>query len=264
MSRRVRIALAALVWALGCVAIAQADGPPQGIVRPTQEPAQPSLQLGAQLYAGNCASCHGIAGSGITHPRPGSGNIEGQGPSLRGVGEQASDFYLRVGFMPLAHPREEPQNNRVWFNDKEIRSLNMYVASLGRGPSIPQVDASAGSITEGLKLFTDRCAGCHQMVGRGGYVYGARVPPLQGYTPTEIAEAVRIGPYLMPKFSAKDISDSQLNSLVRYVLDTANPDNHGGWGIGNLGPIPEGMVIAWIAIPLVLLSCLAVSRRLGK
>jgi ubiquinol-cytochrome c reductase cytochrome c subunit len=264
MSRRVRIMLAALAWALGCVAIAQADGPPQGIVRPTQEPSKPSVQLGAQLYAGNCSTCHGIAGAGITHPRPGAGDVQGQGPSLRGVGAQAPDFYLRVGFMPLAHAHEEPQNNRVWFTDTEIRSINMYVASLGKGPGIPHVNPSAGTIQEGLKLFTDHCAGCHQMVGRGGYVYGARVPPLQGFTPTEIAEAVRIGPYLMPKFSAKQISDSDLNSLVRYVESTADPDNHGGWGIGNLGPIPEGMVVAWIAIPLVLLACLAVSRRLGS
>ena len=87
------------------------------------------------------------------------------------------------------------------------------------------------------------------------------VPPLQTVKATQIAEAVRIGPYLMPRFPRSEISDTQLNSIIRYVLSTRHPDNRGGWGIGNLGPIPEGLVTWWIAAPLLLLSCLAVGRR---
>ena len=36
-------------------------------------------QLGAQLYAGNCATCHGIAGEG-SNGRRGAGDIVGKGP----------------------------------------------------------------------------------------------------------------------------------------------------------------------------------------
>ena len=95
----------------------------------------------------------------------------------------------------------------------------------------------------------------------GGFVTGARVPPLQGVTATEIAEAVRIGPYLMPRFSRRQISDAQLNSLIRYVLSTRHPDNRGGWGIGNIGPIPEGLVTWWIGAPLLIGACLLLARR---
>jgi len=65
----------------------------------------------------------------------------------------------------------------------------------------------------------------------------------------------------MPRFSTSQISAAQLNSLIRYVLSTRHPDNRGGWGIGNIGPIPEGLVTWWIAAPLLLLACLAVGRR---
>jgi hypothetical protein len=44
-------------------------------------------------------------------------------------------------------------------------------------------------------------------------------------------------------------------------LSTNHPDNRGGWGIGNIGPIPEGLVTWLIAMPLVLLACLVVARR---
>lgn len=261
MTRRRRIvAVGAAVLAAGSgVALAQ---PRYGIVRPTSEPATPSLELGAELYAGNCATCHGIRGGGITSPRPGAGNLSGLGPPLKGVGAQAPDFYLRLGMMPLGNPHEQPSENRVLLSDTEIRSLVAYIAALGPGPGIPHPDPAAGNLPEGLKLFTEHCAGCHQIVGRGGYVTGARVPPLQGLSPTEIAEAVRIGPYLMPRFSRRQISDAELNSLINYVVSTAGPVNRGGWGIGNLGPIPEGIVAWWIAAPLLIGLCVLLGKRL--
>jgi ubiquinol-cytochrome c reductase cytochrome c subunit len=252
--------LLAAVLSLAAAGLAWAQ-PQSGIVRPTTEPTVPTVQLGSELYAGNCASCHGIAGSGISTPRPGAGDIVGAGPSLRGVGAQAADFYLRTGYMPLSSIHDQPGPDRVLFSDKEIRSLTSYVASLGRGPGIPQLNPAAGQINEGVALFSEHCAGCHQIDARGGFVTGAVVPPLTSASATEIAEAVRIGPYVMPKFSTTQISDTQLNSLIKYVLSQRHPDNKGGWGIGNIGPIPEGLVTWWIAAPLILLACLAVGRR---
>jgi len=262
MKRRLGIPLLIVCVSFAIVGLAEA-APQSGIVRPTTEPSAPSVQLGAQLYAGNCSSCHGIAGSGITTPRPGAGGIMGAGPSLRGIGALAPDFYLRLGLMPLSSIHDEPgRESRVLFTEKEIESMVAYVASLGRGPAIPRPDPAAGSLSEGLHLFTDHCAGCHQVVARGGFVTGAMVPPLQDLTATQIAEAVRIGPYLMPRFTSRQISDAQLNSIIKYIHWTNHPDNRGGWGIGNLGPIPEGLIAWWVAAPLLLLACRALGRRL--
>jgi len=263
MSRRSpTVVLVTVIAALSCATVAQAQ-PQSGIVRPTTEPAAPSVELGSQLFAGNCASCHGVDGVGIKTPRPGAGDVPGAGPSLRGVGALTADFYLRMGFMPLAgiHDQPGPEQERVLFSDKEVRSLTAYVASLGSGPAIPNPRPGAGNLSSGQSMFLAHCAGCHQIEGRGGFVTGAEVPPLQNVSATRIAEAVRIGPYLMPRFSAKQISDTQLNSIVKYVLSTNHPDNRGGWSIGNLGPIPEGLVAWWIGAPLLVISCWMVGRR---
>ena len=252
------------VIALGAAAGADAQ-PQSGIVRPTFEPSAPSRELGAQLYAGNCATCHGVAGEGINQPRRGAGGVLGQGPPLRGVGALAPDFYLRTGYMPLASPHSEPedlqQGNRVLLSDKEIRSLVAYVSSLGSGPPIPQPNPANGNVAMGQHLFSSHCAGCHQVMARGGFVTGARVPELQTVPATQIAEAVRIGPYLMPHFSQRQISDAQLNDIIRYILSVRHPDDRGGWGIGNIGPIPEGLVAWWIAGPLIIFMCLALAKR---
>lgn len=261
MTPRRTVILLAFLFGLWAVGIAEAQ-PQSGIVRPTTEPSSPSIQLGAQLYAGNCSSCHGIAGSGITSPRPGAGGIMGAGPSLRGVGAMAPDFYLRTGFMPLSSIRDQPGPDPVLFSDKEIRSLVAYVAALGSGPRIPHPDSSAGSVSEGMHLYTLHCAGCHQEQAEGGFATGARVPPLRNVSATQIAEAVRIGPYLMPTFSSKQISDAQLNSIIKYVQSLrSHDDNRGGWRIGNIGPIPEGLVTWWIGIPLLIIACMLVGRR---
>jgi ubiquinol-cytochrome c reductase cytochrome c subunit len=264
VTRALHICLLALVFALSAVGLAQAQ-PQSGIVRPTTEPQAPSVALGAELYAGNCSTCHGVDGSGITHPRPGAGGIPGAGPSLRGVGAEAADFYLRSGFMPLGGINEEPYNARVLFSDKEIKSMVAYVASLGAGPGIPRPNPAAGSLSDGMHLFTLHCAGCHQQDAEGGFVTGARVPPLQGVNATEIAEAVRLGPYEMPYFSRKQINDAQLNSIIKFVLSMKHhDDNRGGWRIGNIGPIPEGLVTWWIAVPLLIIACMLVGRRFRR
>jgi len=260
MSVRCRLSILVVLAALAGVGVAEAQ-PQSGIVRPTTEPATPSVQLGAQLYAGNCASCHGIAGSGISSPRPGAGDIAGAGPPLRDVGALPADFYLRAGYMPLSSIHDQPGPDRVLLSDKEIRSMVDYVASLGAGPPVPDPHPATGNLSDGRQMYTLHCAGCHQIEARGGFVTGAVVPPLQGIPARRVAEAVRIGPYLMPRFSTRQISDVQLNSIIKYVLSTNHPDNRGGWGIGNLGPIPEGLVAWWIGGPLLIIACRAVGRR---
>src|SRR5262249_51346976 len=160
---------------------------------------------GYRLFAGDCASCHSVAG---------------RAPSLVGVGARAADFYLRTGYMPLGHPGEEPKRSHVRYNESQIRSLVAYIASLGPGPAIPQPNPARGNRAIGLRSFTQHCSGCHQIVAQGGYVPDAVAPPLGRATATQIAEAVRTGPYLMPRFTRRQIPPRELDSLVRYVLST--------------------------------------------
>jgi ubiquinol-cytochrome c reductase cytochrome c subunit len=257
---RARGVLAVCLAALALAAPAAAQ-PQSGISRPANEGKLSQLELGEQLYAGNCASCHGIDGRGIRSPRPGSGNVRGQGPSLRGAGALAADFYLRTGYMPLGDPSDQPTRRRVQFSEREIRALVEYVASLGAGPAIPVPRPFEGSVAEGRELFTEHCAGCHQIMARGGFVAGARVPPLQSATARQVAQAVRIGPYLMPRFSERQISAAQLDSLVAYVESTKDPPDRGGWGIGNIGPVPEGMVTWLVAALALVFTCLVIGER---
>ena len=125
---------------------------------------------------------------------------------------------------------------------------------------MPQVDLARGNVSEGQRLFTENCAACHQVVGRGGVVTGAYVPTLLEATPRQVAEAIRIGPYVMPRFSEDQLSDAEIASIARYVEYAKDPENPGGWELFDIGPVPEGMV-AWL---IGLLALVVVIRVLGK
>jgi ubiquinol-cytochrome c reductase cytochrome c subunit len=246
-----RALLAALVAALALAPGAAAA--PRPIVRPADESTKSGVELGSELFAGNCASCHGIAGEGTPIA-----------PPLRGVGARAADFYLSTGYMPLGSAHEQPQRVRVLLSKRERDALVAYVASLGKGPGIPTPDPASGDVAEGRELFTEHCAGCHQVVAEGGIMPGAKAPPLNRATPVQIAEAVRIGPYVMPTFSEKDITDDELNSIIAYVQYAQDPYDAGGWGINHLGPFPEGMVAWLIAIVVLVGTCMIIGKRLKE
>ncbi len=204
---------------------------------------------GRDLFLSSCAACHGMNAQGIP----------GRAPSLHGVGALAADFYLETGRMPLPSSRAQPLRTRPAFSQKKIQTLIDYVASFG-GPTIPTVHPQQGSLSKGQSLFALDCAGCHTIQGSGGVVTGAVVPSLNVATPRQIAEAIRIGPYVMPRFGAGELSEADLDSIARYVRSTQSPDDRGGWGIGRIGPIPEGMV-AWL---LAAAALLAIARLIGE
>lgn len=229
-----RIALIATVLAVAAPAATAFAAPP-----------------GAGLFAQDCSRCHGVTGGG----RP------GRGPSLRGVGALSADFYLRTGYMPLEDPRTQPERSRVLYSESQVKALVRYVASLGGGPPIPAPRPS-GRVAVGLQLFTGHCAGCHQIVGAGGFATGARVPPLTHASDRQIAQAIRVGPYLMPQFSKRDLSDADVNALISYIDYAKHPDDRGGLAIGHLGPWPEG-VVAWLVATAALVGvCMLLGRRM--
>ncbi|HEX6761614.1 MAG TPA: c-type cytochrome [Gaiellaceae bacterium] len=229
----------------------------------------PLVTQGKHLYGRYCISCHALAGT-TTPKTVGAGPLRQQhqqqivAPSLQGVGALAADFYLRTGYMPLQRVGLQPRRSRVLFSERQIRALTAYVASLGPGPPIPHPHPERGSLSEGMALFTRNCAGCHQVAAEGGYVTGAVPPPLEDATATQIAEAVRIGPYVMPRFSKKAISDAELDSIVRYVEYTKHPDDRGGWALGHLGPVPEGLVTFFVAMAALVFTCVVVGRRFER
>jgi ubiquinol-cytochrome c reductase cytochrome c subunit len=243
-------AAAALVAGMTATRVPSASAAPDGHpVLAQQTGLVGDQQRGQSLYLTSCASCHGTDGKGV----------EGRGPTLKQSGAASADFYLTTGRMPAsAGIGTQSIRKPPAFDPQEIADLVAYVASISDGPPIPTLDPDNADLALGQQLYTANCAGCHNSAGSGGALgQGFYAPALTDATPVQVAEAIRIGPGAMPSFGSGVLDEHALNSIVRYVDYLREPTDRGGFSLGRIGPVTEGLV-AW----LVGMTALLVAVRL--
>ena len=202
-------------------------------------PSTQDIAQGKQLFGDTCATCHGVNAEGTV-----------RAPSLIGVGAAAVDFQMSTGRMPARQQGAQEPENRVIYSTTQIHQIAAYVASLGGGPPIPapeQANPAGADVALGQQLFSTNCAACHNIVGAGGALtYGKYAPALTGKTPTQIYEAMQTGPESMPVFNDNTITPSEKRAIIRYITQTRSEPNPGGFSLGRIGPVTEGLV-AWLA-----------------
>lgn len=232
---------------VGVVSISGATTAPQ-----TASPSQEEMdraELGADLFAQQCSSCHGLDGLGV----------EDRGPSLEHEGEAAADFVLRTGRMPLAAPNLQTRRGPVRFSEEEIVALVEHVGSLGDGPDIPEIDPETADVGNGGRIFRLNCAACHVASGAGAPIGGdERAPSLEHSEAIDVAEAIRVGPGAMPVFST--LSDDEVNDVAAYVQELRDEDTTSAIRFGGAGPAAEGLA-AWL---IALVPLIALTRWIGR
>ncbi len=203
----------------------------------TQAAQEAIVEEGGTLFAANCASCHGMALQGTT-----------QAPSLIGVGAAAVDFQVGTGRMPMAATGPQAEVKPPQFTEEQIAALAAYVASRGPGPAIPDERylQGDGDAAIGGELFRINCAMCHNVAGAGGALTeGKFAPPLSGVDAVYIYEAMITGPQNMPVFNDHNISPEDKANIITYLKFIDEEPSVGGFGLGNIGPVSEGLFI-WI------------------
>ena len=219
-------------------------------------PSAHDIAVGQALFARTCSSCHGMNAQGTS-----------AAPSLVGVGAAAVDFQVSTGRMPGKDFGPEMPRKPVTFTQQQIHQLAAYIASLGGGPTIPsaaQVSPAGADLALGQQLFITDCAQCHNFAGAGGALtYGKSAPALTQSTPTQIYEAMLTGPEAMPVFSDTTITPSQKRDIIAYVTTTRAEPNPGGFSLGRVGPVTEGLVafLGGIAILVFAAMWLTMKRR---
>jgi ubiquinol-cytochrome c reductase cytochrome c subunit len=209
---------------------------------------------GKNLFAVNCATCHGEYAQGSK-----------VAPSLIGAGAAAVSFQMSTGRMPLKETDAEAARKPVTFSQQQIYAIAAYVASLGGGPAIPTPDqySTAGADTAlGQSLFNANCAQCHNYAGAGGALTdGKYAPPLTQATSRQIYEAMLTGPEAMPVFNDSTLTPSDKRDIIAYVTQSRAEANPGGFSLGRVGPTTEGLV-AWLGgITALVLAALWITAK---
>ena len=203
----------------------------------TRAASQQLVDEGGKLFAANCASCHGLNGEGTA-----------AGPTVIGAGALAVDFQVGTGRMPMAASGPQAEVKPVQFTQPQIDAMAAWVADLAPGPAVPadRYIAGDGDAAIGAELFRINCAMCHNVAGAGGALTeGKWAPGLAGVDPVHIYGAMVTGPQNMPVFSDMNLTPEEKNDIITYLLYIEENPSVGGWDLGSLGPVSEGLFI-WI------------------
>jgi ubiquinol-cytochrome c reductase cytochrome c subunit len=209
------------------------------------------VEKGRQLFLVGCSFCHGTNGQGVK-------TIDGNqlGPPLAGVGAAAVDFQVGTGRMPAQQPGPQIPQKEKTYTQAEIDALAAFVASLGPGPAVPDeseynIDNMTDeelqqAIVRGGEIFRTNCSACHNFEGSGGAMpQGGYAPKIRGVDARYIFEAMLTGPQAMDKFSNGNLSVEEKRDIVAYLQSLEDNPQYGGFGMGGIGPVSEGL-FAWI------------------
>lgn len=210
----------------------------------TAAPDEDLVRRGQDVYGQRCALCHGEQGLG-----------QGEVPAIFDAGPASIDFYLSTGRMPLEEVGQRAVHRPQIVTDAEKEALLAYFATLAANPgaAIPTIDGyETANLARGLELFTSNCAACHGPTAAGIAVGQHDVSStLDVATPLEIAEAVRIGPGVMPVFGEDVVGQDDLEAIVAWVMDLRDRAAPGGARLGRSGPVSEGFVAWFVGLGLL-------------
>src|SRR5262249_43947355 len=189
-------------------------------------------------------------------------------PGLIGVGSAAVDFQVSTGRMPAAELGAENPRKPARLDERSTHAVAAYIASLGGGPAIPsaaEINTQGANVGLGQQLFVANCSQCHNFDGAGGALtYGKFAPPLTQSTPTQIYEAMLTGPEAMPVFNNTTITPDQKRDIIAYVTKTRQQPNPGGFSLGRVGPVTEGLVAFLGLLLFMVLAALWITAKHGK
>jgi ubiquinol-cytochrome c reductase cytochrome c subunit len=113
----------------------------------------------------------------------------------------------------------------------------------------------------GGELFRLNCASCHNFTGQGGALSSGKfAPPLAPASEDQIYTAMLSGPQNMDHFSDRQLNPEQKKDIIAYVKSVTDGQNDpGGNGLGDIGPVSEGLV-AWV---VGITACVGMALWLG-
>ena len=192
---------------------------------------------GKKLFQANCATCHGLDLQGTQ-----------AAPSLYGVGELAVEFQVSTGRMPLQATGPQAPEKPVQFTEEQILAMAAYVQSTSPGPTYPSDETldGEGDVARGAELFRINCAMCHNVAAAGGALTeGKYAPPLTETSALHMYAAMVTGPQNMPVFNDMNLTTEDKRDIISALLFQQEAVSPGGFTLGSLGPVSEGLFI-WI------------------
>jgi cytochrome c oxidase cbb3-type subunit 3 len=199
-----------------------------------QDPTEEQLELGARLFAENCAVCHGPNGEGRVGVE-----LSQDWPSIR------PDLRVKVAIeqgVPGSPMLAWSQKNGGPLTEDEIEALTLYILSWETGglpdlsptptftprPPITPVPDVEGDPNRGAVLYAENCAVCHGPNGEGrvGVTLGQDWPAVRPDLRIKVAIERGVSGSPMPAWSQANggpLTDEDINDIVAFILSWEAP-----------------------------------------
>ena len=164
------------------------------------------------------------------------------------MGELAVEFQMSTGRMPLQMQGPQAPQKPAQFTEDQIKAIAAWVQSVSPGPTYPdpEVIDGKGDVANGAELFRINCAMCHNVAAAGGALTeGKYAPALTSTSPLHMYAAMVTGPQNMPVFNDMTLTTDEKRDIISALLYLQENESPGGWSLGSLGPVSEGLFI-WI------------------
>jgi len=208
---------------------------------------------GKKLYENYCINCHGLNAQGVPD----------RGPSLIGVGSAAVEFQVDTGRMPLARQEAQAERKPPQLNHAQALAIGAYIQELGGGPQVPgNANFGGGDVARGGELFRINCSSCHTFGGGGGALSSGKfAPTLEDANARDMYLAMLTGPQNMPVFGDNQLTPEEKRDVIAYVQNLQEGADPGGWAIGRLGPVTEGLAIFLIGMVVLVFTTLWIAGK---
>ena len=197
-----------------------------------------TVEDGKKLFQANCATCHGLDLQGTD-----------DGPSLYGVGELAVEFQVATGRMPLAMQGPQAPQKPIQFTEDQIDAMAAYVQTHGSRSDLPRRgDRSTARATSpaarSCSASTARCATTSRRPAARSPRASTR-PRSHATSALHMYAAMVTGPQNMPVFNDMNLTTEDKRDIISALLFLQENESPGGFSLGSLGPVSEGLFI-WI------------------
>ncbi|MGY2065155.1 c-type cytochrome [Blastococcus sp. SYSU DS0619] len=234
--------LLVLALVLACAGLTLVTAPVEAAPAPAAAPAAEEIADGGTVYQRFCGICHNNDGSGI----PGTG-VEA-GPDLRGLPVAYVDLVIRTGRMPILHREVGAVEEQL--SDEQREAVVAWMAEeFELQGAVP--DVGTGDAGRGQPLWLTNCAPCHSAAGNGGIsADGTIAPEVTGVDPTGIVEALRVGPFEMPRFGDEVLSEQDAADIAAYVQELSAAETT-PLGLSDVGRVYGGVFTGLLALTVV-------------
>lgn len=177
-----------------------------------------SADYGKELFAQNCASCHGAEG---LHPKPGIPTLHS--PAVLAIADD--QYYWDI--INHGRPGTLMPAWRSVLTPTQIQSLVAHIrswASPAPGAGGPVLAGDA--LQRGHALFTTHCVGCHGVDGKGGIGNSLNTPSFLALASDRfLHDTIALGRHHTAMPASYDLKAGDVDALVAYIRAWAKP-NH--------------------------------------